>query len=135
VSRGLHQDLVQLRTIGLNGYMSCQVQRAFFPTGLGMVVMGSTLWNSDLPFDVLAEEYYRDAFGEDGPACRAYLESLSAARAAGMKEEMLARLEAWSRLLWELEPELHHVLDVWMYQDTIQRRLGGRAGSAQGEEA
>lgn len=193
VSRGLHDDLVQLRNIGLDGYMSCQVQRSFFPTGLGMAVMGGTLWNRDLGFDELADDYFGAAFGEEGAACRAYLSELSAAfdprylrgetpvvdarrvlelervpalvrafrpvvernagsadsaraaswryllahgriceslaavlssRAAGREEEMRKRAQSWMRLLWELEPELHPVLDVWMYQRTVGRRLG-----------
>lgn len=193
VSRGLHRDLVGLANIGLDGYVSCQVQRSFFPTGLGMVVMGSTLWNRELGFDAIASDYFRAAFGEDAEACRAYLEELSEAfdprylrgetpvvdvgrvlafervpslvrafrpvmernvgasdpcraaswryliahgrlceslaavlssRAAGRDGEMRARAQGWMRLLWELEPELHAVLDVWMYQRTVGRRLG-----------
>jgi hypothetical protein len=47
-----------------------------------------------------------------------------AARAAGRDQEMRDRAAQWTHLLWELEPELHPVLDVWMYQKTVGRRLG-----------
>ena len=36
----LHDDLQLLDRIGLGGFSSCQVQRAFFPTGLPMAVLG-----------------------------------------------------------------------------------------------
>ncbi|MFD2328085.1 DUF4838 domain-containing protein [Cohnella sp. GCM10020058] len=73
----LHEDIRNLRSIGMNGYMSCQVQRAFFPTGLLMQVLGSTLWNADLAFDEIADDYYRHAFGDDGALCKPYLQALS----------------------------------------------------------
>jgi hypothetical protein len=197
VAQGLHEDLVQLRSIGLNGFVSCQVQRAFFPTGLAMAVLGQTLWNRDARFDEIADDYYRSAFGHDGPACRAYLASLSdafdppylrgerpavdpervralervtgivdrflpvirrnsassdpchaaswrylldhaeicrmlasaiAALASGRDEEARDRADTLMRYLWEREPELHRVLDVWMYQQVIRTRLGMKVG-------
>jgi len=73
----LHQDAVRLRDLGLNGFMSCQVQRVFFPTGLGMTVLGRTLWNRDLSFETITKDYFRSAFGENGEAARQYCATLS----------------------------------------------------------
>ncbi|MCX7746735.1 MAG: DUF4838 domain-containing protein [Clostridia bacterium] len=73
----LSEDIKNLKKIGLNGYMSCQVQRAFFPTGLGMVVMGKTLWNDKTNFNDLADDYFVGAFGEEGALCKEYLKSIS----------------------------------------------------------
>ncbi|MEK0316154.1 DUF4838 domain-containing protein [Cohnella sp. 56] len=73
----LHEDIRNLRSIGLNGYMSCQVQRAFFPTGLLMQVLGATLWNANLDIDEIADDYDRHAFGDDGILCKKYLRQLS----------------------------------------------------------
>ncbi|NLC42961.1 MAG: DUF4838 domain-containing protein [Clostridiales bacterium] len=77
ISQILHKDLQNLRNIGLNGFVSCQTQRAFFPTGIGMHVMGRTLWNRELPFEAIQEEYFRGAFGEDSLLVSEYLSSLS----------------------------------------------------------
>lgn len=77
IAEVLHQDIRGLAALGLNGLVSCQVQRAFFPTGLGMAVMGHTLWNKSLEFDALAEDYFRSAFGADGLACLEYCRELS----------------------------------------------------------
>ena len=43
--------------IGLDGFMSCQVQRVFFPTGLGMTVLGRTLWDRTLSFSEIARDH------------------------------------------------------------------------------
>lgn len=73
----LWKDIRNLRDIGLNGLMSCQVQRAFFPTGLGMSLMGQTLWDREADFDALAADYFESTFGPFGQACRDYLQRLS----------------------------------------------------------
>ncbi|MGI6707504.1 MAG: DUF4838 domain-containing protein [Clostridia bacterium] len=77
IAQILHLDIRQLKEIGLNGFISCQVQRAFFPTGLGMYVMGRTLWNDSLEFEDLARDYFIHAFGPDGLECQKYLSGLS----------------------------------------------------------
>jgi hypothetical protein len=73
----LHEDIRGLAALGLNGLVSCQVQRAFFPTGLGMAMLGRTLWDTSLDFRQVAEEHFRAAFGAEGLACLAYCEDLS----------------------------------------------------------
>lgn len=70
-------DIKSLKQIGFNGFISCQVQRAFLPTGLGMYVMARTLWNNKLTFEEIAEGYFKAAFGNDGLLCKCYLEQLS----------------------------------------------------------
>jgi hypothetical protein len=77
LARVLHQDCVRLRDLGLNGFMSCQNQRAFFPTGLGMTVMGRTLWNRNLTFEQIAGDYFQHAFGNDAKQAKNYLEDVS----------------------------------------------------------
>jgi hypothetical protein len=74
--RVLHQDLQCLRDIGLNGFISCQVQRAFLPTGLGMTVMGRTLWDRTLTFDQIRQDHFRHCFGADGPRVWDWLEQV-----------------------------------------------------------
>lgn len=77
IAEVLGRDIKNLRNLGLDGLISCQAQRVFFPTGLGMYVMGRTLWNDRLSYEELADEYFAGAFGSDGLWCREYLEELS----------------------------------------------------------
>jgi hypothetical protein len=77
IARVLHGDLQLLASIGLGGFTSCQVQRAFFPTGLPMAVLGWTLWDKTRDFDAMARDYVASAFGPEGDAVLAYLTQLS----------------------------------------------------------
>jgi len=68
-ARVVWQDARNLRRFGLNGLVNCQALRVFFPTGLGMVVMGRSLWDAALEFDDVAADYFAAAYGPDGAAC------------------------------------------------------------------
>ena len=73
----LVQDIRQLARIGLGGLMSCQTQRAFLPSGFGMVLMGEALWNPDLDYAEAMTDFFAAAFGDAGEDCRDYLQELS----------------------------------------------------------
>lgn len=77
ISRIISEDIKNLTRLNLNGYLSCQEQRAFFPTGLPNYVMGMTLWNVDISFEELAEDYFKNAFGDEWRLSKEYLEKLS----------------------------------------------------------
>lgn len=77
-ARVLHRDVQGLRSIGLDGFMSCQVQRAFFPTGLGMTVLGRTLWDRRLSLSAIATDHLTACYGEGGEFVLKYLDRLSA---------------------------------------------------------
>lgn len=79
MAKTLFKDMQSLHSVGLNGMMSCQNQRVFFPTGLGMTAMAEALWNEHSDFDSMANRYFKAAFGEDGPAVKTYMQSLSEA--------------------------------------------------------
>lgn len=76
-ANNLYEDMRALKDLGLNGMISCQVQRCFFPTALPMYTMANTLWNRNRPFRDIAEEYYRSAYGEDGSYVHKYLGEIS----------------------------------------------------------
>lgn len=73
----LMQDMKNLRDIGLNGMISCQNQRVFFPTALGMHAMAEALWNREADFGDLTERYFDCAYGEMGKMARDYLKSVT----------------------------------------------------------
>ncbi len=76
-ARILHTDMANLYKIGLNGMVSCQANRAAFPTGLPLYSMARALWDKTSVFEDVASEYFTAAFGEDGSAVKAYLSTLS----------------------------------------------------------
>jgi hypothetical protein len=77
ISDILSQDVKALKDIGIDGYVSCQVQRVFFPTGLPMTVMGKTLWDRDTDFAELTTDYFKSAYGPDGALAQEHLTTLS----------------------------------------------------------
>lgn len=76
-AKNLHGDMHDLQIIGINGMSSCQVSRSFFPTGLPFISMAATLWDREVSFNQVANQYYLSAFGEDGPAVREIMKELS----------------------------------------------------------
>ena len=73
----LFADAENLDQIGLGGYISCQLQRAAFPTGLPMEMMATALWNKKAVFEQEADRYFKSAFGKDHEKVRDYLQTLS----------------------------------------------------------
>lgn len=73
----IYDDIRNLKAIGLNGLISCQIQRVFFPTGLPMYVMASTLWDDNLNLEDITDEYLIGSFGPDGILVKEYLNKLS----------------------------------------------------------
>ncbi len=76
-SRVIHKDIQNYRDLNLNGLVSCQGQRVFAPTSLGMNVMARTLWNRDCDFDEVCDYVIRAEYGEDYKLVRDYLQDLS----------------------------------------------------------
>lgn len=77
MAKTLFKDMQNLHKVGLNGMISCQNQRVFLPTGLGMVAMATALWNENADFDTMAREYFTAAFGSDAEAVEGYMKALS----------------------------------------------------------
>ena len=77
MAKVLHDDIENLRDIGLNGYVSCQNQRVFMPNGLGMHMMGSVLWSGGNDFDAETKKYFKAAYGRDWKQCMNFLKKMS----------------------------------------------------------
>lgn len=65
ISKIISQDIKHLSPLGMNGFISCQLQRNAFPTSLGMTVMAKTMWNKDADFDRIRRDLYAASFGAD----------------------------------------------------------------------
>jgi hypothetical protein len=75
-SKILHEDIVSLKKHGLNGIIEDGSQRSYFPTGLQFYVYGETLFDREVTFGQLRDDYFSHAFGEKWREVLAYLESL-----------------------------------------------------------
>ena len=65
IARVIYDDIRNFENLGMNGFISCQLQRNSFPTSIAMTVMGKTLWSNDTDFDTARRELYSACFGED----------------------------------------------------------------------
>lgn len=77
LSKVIYDDIVALDELNLNGLVSCQLQRAFFPNSIAMYVMGKTLFNKKLAYDDIVNEYMTSAYGNEYKFIREYLETVS----------------------------------------------------------
>lgn len=77
ISRIISQDIKKLRSMGLDGYISCQELRACSPNMLPNYVMGYTLFNEDADVEALIREYFEAAYPGEPELAQEYLEELS----------------------------------------------------------
>ena len=63
-ARLIHNDVKAYRHHGYEGIIEDGTQRNFWPNGFHMYVYAQTLFDSNVDFDALAEDYYRHAFGD-----------------------------------------------------------------------
>ncbi len=92
-ARVICEDIKKLSDMGLNGYVSCQVHRNFFPSSLDMNVMAETLWDKTVDFDAVAERILSEEFGDDYMKVKDYLSTLSelvSVKALRGKEEVVS---------------------------------------------
>lgn len=77
LARLLVEDIRRMPQLGLNGFVSCQVVQASFPTGFLLALHARCLWRAETDVDAFAADYFHAALGEDGHRCIEYLEALS----------------------------------------------------------
>jgi hypothetical protein len=77
ITNVLSQDIKNIGGWDLNGLMGVTTIRPFLPNGLGMTVLGRTLWQKDLELEAIAEDYFISAYGKGGLRCMEYLKKLS----------------------------------------------------------
>ena len=76
-AKNIFSDMQYLHQLGLNGNVSCQIQRVFFPSGIVMRAMAEGLWSKDARFEDVLAKYYKDSYGDKGDAVREYLSKIS----------------------------------------------------------
>ena len=76
LSKTIFEDVSAYRSIGVNGLTSCQIQRAFFPCGFPMYVLGKALSTGE-SYEEIKEEYFSAAFGGEWKGIVKILERLS----------------------------------------------------------
>ena len=73
----IYQDCVRLHEMKINGLISCQRNRASFPTGLCQYIMGQILFDTNIPFEQLVKRYFISAYGPESELALEYIRQLS----------------------------------------------------------
>lgn len=73
----IYKDFQNYKNLNLDGIISCQIQRAFIPTSLGMNVLARTLWNKETPYETIERETLSAEFGKDYKKVIDYLKEIS----------------------------------------------------------
>lgn len=61
----IHNDIKGYKANNVNGIIEDGSQRSFFPNGFNFYVYGETLFDNEVDFDYLTEDYFSHAYGED----------------------------------------------------------------------
>ncbi len=77
IAKLINDDIKKLNHLDMNGYISCQELRVGLPNALPNYVMGYTLFNNEVAFDHLQEEYFKHAYADDYSKVIAYLREIS----------------------------------------------------------
>ena len=89
-SRIIYEDIKNYKDMDISGLISCQAQRVFAPTSLGMNIMARTLWNRNCDFEEEMEDIWRSEFGKGYEKAGEYLKKMSYYAAPEVM-----RLEKW----------------------------------------
>lgn len=65
IARIAHEDMKNFDNLGLNGFISCQLQRNAFPSSIAMTSIAKSLWNHSTDFEKMRRDLYAATFGED----------------------------------------------------------------------
>ena len=77
IANVLHDDMKCLDRIGIDGMVSCQLQRVALPTGLPTYAMTRALWDKTSEFEDVAKDYFSITFDRDAEKARAYIKKAS----------------------------------------------------------
>ncbi len=123
-SRVIYGDISQIGNFGLNGLVSCQIQRTFVPTSLCMNVLAESLWNKEKPFEEIEENVFRTEFGEKWEVVRDYLEALTengyavlVRREAKVDDEAMRKFKKTLEILDAFKSEIEEGLNTELKQN------------------
>lgn len=77
LAKTVADDIDGIRELNLGGYLSCQVQKTFFPTGIVIYTLARKLEDPSLKFGQIADDYFTVSFGPFKDAVYKFLERLS----------------------------------------------------------
>ena len=130
----VYNDIKSLKNHGLQGIIEDGSQRSYFPTGFQFYVYGETLFDSNVTFEELKEDYFSHAFGENWEMVTNYLdelkelmrftyfygkESVDASKGNYYNPEMAKNAELANKLVKEFIPVINSNLNQAQRASTV----------------
>ena len=112
IARVINEDIRNYDSLGINSFISCQLQRNAFPTSVAISTLGKTLWDSKTEVRDVAEKIYKASFGDEYEKMAEYFEIVSKAFYLGdmrshipsPREELKASLKKAIEAMVEMIP-------------------------------
>ena len=79
IAKRVNEDVKAYKLHGIDGIIEDGSQRSFFPSGLAFYTYARTLFDANLSFEEIAEDYLSHVYGEDWRRFYDYLEKLGGA--------------------------------------------------------
>ena len=76
IAKRIYEDVAYYQEIGLKGLIENGSIRGFFPNGLAFYTYAARMYNDQLSFDAIAEDYYSHIYGKDFREFLVYFEKL-----------------------------------------------------------
>ena len=76
LSRVIYSDMKSIGTLSMNGFISCQLQRVFYPTGHAFYTLVNALSN-DLDYDEIKSDYFDSIYTHDSLDIISILEQIN----------------------------------------------------------
>ena len=76
-ARRVYEDVVSMKTIGIDGIIEDGSQRSFFPHGFVFYIYAEALLNRDCDYEKVKEDYFSHIYGENWKEVEAYLAEIS----------------------------------------------------------
>jgi len=122
----MHTDMRNLKQLGLNGHISCQVLRCFYPVGLVVDVMAETLWDRNIQFSDVLKKHLRAIFADEADMIQQYLDELNkvlspeSGHAGALRSGNAGRIQSIIGILDDWEPYVSHLAN------SVRNPIGAR---------
>ena len=77
IAKRIYEDVAYYREIGLKGLIENGSIRGFFPNGLAFYTYAASMYNDQLSFDAIVEDYYLHIYGKDFREFLSYFEKMN----------------------------------------------------------
>ena len=77
LARRIYEDVRGIRAMGMDGYIEDGSQRSFFPNGFPIYMYAEALWDRNVDYDKVRDDYFRHAYGDAWQEVIAYCERVT----------------------------------------------------------